>query len=201
MNHEGDRFTIYRNCNQTNNTMVAAFKWSISNWHELVDSGVLAQHRVELLEGEIIEMSPEGPMHSSTNHSVVEYFRELLGKRAVIREAHPITLDNSEPEPDIAVVRSPYTNYFVRHPYAEDIYWLVEISNKTLKLDLERKLATYARNGIMEYWVIDLVNKKLVVHTQLVGNSYTQVQNLTTGNISPQAFPDLVIRVDRMLLF
>ena len=181
--------------------MVATFKWSISDWHELVDSGVLAQHRVELLEGEIIEMSPEGPMHSSTNHSVVEYFRELLGKRAVIREAHPITLDNSEPEPDIAVVRSPYTDYFVRHPYAEDIYWLVEISNKTLKLDLERKLATYARNGIMEYWVIDLVNKKLVVHTQPVGNSYTQVQNLTTGNISPQAFRDLAIAVDRMLLF
>ena len=180
--------------------MVAAFKWSISDWHELVDSGVLAQHRVELLEGEIVETSPEDPMHSSTNHSVVEYFRELLG-RAVIREAHPITLDNSEPEPDIAVVRSPYTNYFVRHPYAEDIYWLVEISNKTLKLDLERKLATYARNGIIEYWVIDLVNKKLVVHTQPVGNSYTQVQNLTTGNISPQAFRDLAIAVDRMLLF
>jgi Uma2 family endonuclease len=64
--------------------MVAAFKWSIANWHELVESGVLAEHRVELLEGEIIEMSPEGPMHSSTNYSVVEYFRELLQDRAVI---------------------------------------------------------------------------------------------------------------------
>ena len=180
--------------------MVAAFKWSISNWHELVDSGVLAQHRVELLEGEIIECrSPEGPMHSSTNYSVAEYFRELLGKRAVIREAHPITLDNSEPEPDIAVVRSPYTDYFIRHPYARDIYWLVEISNRTLKLDLEQKSITYARNGITEYWVIDLVHKKLVVHTQPVSNSYTQIQNLTTGNISPQAFPDLAICVDRML--
>ncbi len=128
--------------------MVAAFKWSIANWHELVESGVLAEHRVELLEGEIIEMSPEGPMHSSTSYSVVEYFRELLQDRAVIREAHPVTLDNSEPEPDIAVVRSPYTDYFTHHPSPQDIYWLVEISNRTLKLDREKKSITYARNGI-----------------------------------------------------
>ena len=173
--------------------MVAAFKWSIANWHELVDSGVLAEHRVELLEGEIIEMSPEGPMHSSTNYSVVKYFRELLTNLAIIREAHPVTLDNSEPEPDIAIVRPPYTNYFTRHPDPQDIYWLVEISSSLLQLDSEQKSATYARNGIAEYWVIDLVNKQLIVHTQL--------QTLTTGTISPHAFPNLVIFLDKILLF
>lgn len=181
--------------------MVTAFKWSIADWHELVNSGVLADRRLELLEGEIIQMSPEGPMHSSINYSVVTYFRELLKERAIIREAHPITLDNSEPEPDIAVVRSPYTDYFTRHPYAEDIYWLVEISHKTLKLDLEQKSITYARNGIAEYWVIDLINNRLVVHTQPTSNSYAQIETLTTGNISPQAFPDLAIAVNKMLLF
>ncbi len=181
--------------------MVATFKWSIADWHELVDSGVLAERRVELLEGEIIQMSPEGPMHSSTNYSVVEYFKELLSDRVVIREAHPVTLDNSEPEPDIAVVRSPYTDYFTRHPFPQDIYWLVEISNRTLKLDLEKKSLTYARNGIPEYWVIDLVNKQLVVHTQPVNNSYSQIQTLTTGTVSPQAFPNLAIALDKMLLF
>lgn len=181
--------------------MVAVFKWSISDWHELVDSGVLAGHRVELLEGEIIQMSPEGPMHSSTNYSVVEYFKELLQRRAVIRESHPITLDNSEPEPDIAVVHSPYNNYFTRHPCPKDIYWLVEISNKTLKIDLEKKSAIYARNGIPEYWVIDLVNKKVIVHTQPTGNSYAQIQAHRTGILSPQAFPNIAIALDKMLLF
>jgi Uma2 family endonuclease len=83
--------------------MVSVFKWSIADWHELIESGVLAERRVELLEGEIIEISPEGAMHSSTNYSVAEYFRDLLRDRAIIREAHPITLDNSEPEPDIAI--------------------------------------------------------------------------------------------------
>ncbi|MGF1588521.1 MAG: Uma2 family endonuclease [Pleurocapsa sp.] len=180
--------------------MVATFEWSIADWHELVNSGVLAERRVELLEGEIIQMSPESPMHSSINYSVVEYFKELLQNRAVIREAHPITLDNSEPEPDIAVVRSPYTDYFTRHPFPQDIYWLVEISNRTLKLDLEMKSIIYARNGIPEYWVIDLVNKQLIVHTQPVNNSYSQIQNLTTGTVSPQTFPDLAIALEKMLL-
>ncbi|MEY4519715.1 MAG: hypothetical protein RLZZ499_2315 [Cyanobacteriota bacterium] len=181
--------------------MVSVFKWSIADWHELIESGVLAERRVELLEGEIIEMSPEGAMHSSTNYSVAEYFRDLLRDRAIIREAHPITLDNSEPEPDIAIVNSPYTNYFTRHPYPQDIYWLVEISNRTLKSDLERKSITYARNGIPEYWVIDLVNKQLVVHTQPINNSYSQIQILSAGTITPQAFPALAIALDRLLLF
>ena len=97
--------------------MVSVFKWSIVDWHELVESGVLANRRVELLEGEIIEMSSEGPIHSSTNYSVVRYLEELLQDKAVVREAHPITLDNSEPESNIAVVAAPDTNYFPRHPY------------------------------------------------------------------------------------
>jgi Uma2 family endonuclease len=181
--------------------MVSVFKWSIADWHELIESGVLAERRVELLEGEIIEMSPEGAMHSSTNYAVAEYLRDLLRAKAIIREAHPITLDNSEPEPDIAIVHSPYTNYFTRHPYPQDIYWLVDISSRTLKSDLEKKSITYARNCIPEYWVIDLINKQLVVHTQPINNSYSQIQSFTTGTITPQAFPDLAIALKQLLLF
>ncbi|MEL6440363.1 MAG: Uma2 family endonuclease [Cyanobacteria bacterium J06621_8] len=181
--------------------MVSLFKWSIADWHELVESGVLSERRVELLEGEIVEISPEEPMHSSTNYLVVEYLKELLRGSAIVREAHPVTLDNSEPEPDIAIVATPYTNYFTRHPYSQDIYWLVEISNKSLKSDLEIKSITYARNGILEYWVIDLLNKQLIVHTQPASNSYTTIQHLTTGTVSPQAFPNLAIALERLLLF
>ena len=181
--------------------MVSIFKWSIADWHELVESGILADRRVELLEGEIVEINPKEPMHSSTNYSVVEYLKELLRNQAVIREAHPITLDNSEPEPDVAVVAVPYTNYFTRHPYSQDIYWVIEISNRTLKSDLEQKSVTYARNGITEYWVIDLVNKQLIVHTQPLNNSYSQVRCLAAGTVTPQAFPQIAIALDKLLLF
>ncbi len=76
--------------------MKARYKWSISDWHQLVDTGILADKSVELLEGEIVEMSPEGIPHSYTNDSVAEYLRNKLKDIAKVRESHPVTLDNVE---------------------------------------------------------------------------------------------------------
>ena len=180
---------------------LTTYKWSIEEWHDLVDSGVLAGKRVELLEGEIIEMSPEGIPHRNTNHKIVKYLRKLLNGIAEIYESHPITLDNSEPEPDVAVVRLPESTYDTHHPYPQDIYWLIEISDKTLVKDLEQKTVTYARNGISEYWVIDLNNNKLIVHTQSQNNSYAQIIEHKTGTVSSLAFPQITISLNRLLLY
>ena len=180
---------------------LTTYKWSITEWHKLVDTGILAGKSVELLEGEIIQMSPEGIEHFYTNDSVADYLRELLRGRAKIFEAHPITLDRSEPEPDVAIVRLPKTIYRNHLPYPEDIYWLIEVSNKTLNIDLEQKAFSYARNAIREYWVIDLVNKQLVVHTQPEGDRYLQVVSSSVRVVSPQAFPDIEIPLDKLLLF
>ena len=113
----------------------------------------------------------------------------------------PLPHDNSEPEPDIAIVRLPSTIYRAHHPYAEDIYWLIEVSSRTLKIDLEQKAITYARNTIPEYWVLDLVNNQLIVHRHPQGNRYSQVVNYRVGVISPQAFPEIKIALDQLLLF
>ncbi len=180
---------------------LTTYKWSIEEWHKLVETGMLDNKPVQLLEGEIIEMSPEGIEHSYTNGSVVEYLRELFQGLAHIREAHPITLNNSEPEPDVAIVRLPKTIYRHHHPYTEDIYWLIEIAKNTLKIDLENKSRIYASNGIPEYWVIDLINKKLVVYTQTQNNSYTQITEYKNGVISSQSFPEISIALDQLLLF
>jgi Uma2 family endonuclease len=181
--------------------MVASFKWSIEDWHELVESGVLETKAVQLLEGEIVEMSPEGIPHSYTNRNVVKYLRNLLDGLAEVIQAQPITLDNSEPQPDVTIARLPETIYKQHHPYPEDIYWLIEISNRTLKLDKTQKSKTYARNGIPEYWIIDLINQKLIVYTQLQGDRYNQVQEFTTGTFIPQAFPNKKISLNKLLLF
>ena len=180
---------------------ITTYKWSIEEWHELVDLGAVAGKPVELLNGEIIKVSPEGIEHSYSNQSIADYLRILLQDRAYIRNAHPITLDNSEPEPDIAIVRLPASIYKQHHPYADNIYWLIEVSKNTLKIDLETKSAIYARNGIPEYWVIDLVNKKLIVHTQPNNDFYIQVKELTSGTIAPLSFPNLNIDLERLLLF
>ena len=180
---------------------VTTYKWSIEEWHELVDSGLLEGKSIEFLEGEIIEVSPEGVEHSYTNDSVVKYLRSVLADIADVKESHPITLDNSEPEPDIAIVRLPESIYRNHHPYPQDIYCLIEISNRTLIKDLNQKIITYARNGIPEYWVIDLVNKKLIVHTQVNDRGYAQIDEYKTGTVSTLAFPNIAIALEKLLLF
>ena len=100
--------------------MAALVKWSIDDYHLMIKSGVSNNRACELLEGEIIAVSPESPLHEFINDSIAEYLRKQLQRKAKVFEAHPITLDNSEP--DISIVRLPNTNYLNRHPYPEDIY-------------------------------------------------------------------------------
>lgn len=180
---------------------VTTYKWTLKQWHKLVGTGVLAGQNVEFIEGEIIEMSPEGVPHSFTNQSIANYLRELLDKTAIVIERYPITLDNSEPQPDITIVRHPRDIYRTHHPYPEDIYWLIEISNSTLQFDRETKAKIYARNKIKEYWIVDLINQKLIVHTSPNGDSYSTINQCQTGKISPEAFPNLNISLDKLLLF
>ena len=178
--------------------MKTLYKWSVEDYHQIIESGVLEGKSVELLEGEIIAVSPEKPIHSSKIDTVADYLRNVLQGKAKVGEAHPITLDNSEPEPDIAIVRFDDNNYASHHPYPQDIYWLVEVSNSTLA-NLEEKPITYARNGIVEYWVIDLPNNKLWVFTQPKQNGYANKKEVVAGNISPVSFPDLNIKIGRLL--
>ena len=179
--------------------MKTLYKWSVEDYHQIIESGVLEGKSVELLEGEIIIVSPEKPIHSSRIDTVADYLRSILQGKAKVREAHPITLDNSEPEADIAIVRFDSNNYASHHPYPQDIYWLIEISNSTLAKDLEEKSLTYARNGIAEYWVIDLPHSKLWVFTQPQQNSYVNKQEIVAGNINPVLFSDVNIEINKLL--
>lgn len=75
-------------------------KWSVEDYHRLIDTGIISQRQVELIAGEIIEMSPEGPLHAFVTEGFAKYLQSLLQDLALVREAHPITLDDSEPQPD-----------------------------------------------------------------------------------------------------
>ena len=179
---------------------INTYKWSVSDWHQLVNLGVLDGKSVQLLNGEIVEMSPEGIPHSFTTRNVGDYLRDLFKGIAYISESHPITLDNSEPEPDIAIVRLPKTIYSQHHPYPEDIYFLIEVSKTTLQFDLEVKAKIYAQNNIFEYWIIDLVNKQLIVHTKPKGDRYQQIVKYKSGVISPEAFENVIVDLSRLIV-
>ena len=178
---------------------IVTAKWSLQDYHQMIDTGLLDNRQVELLCGEIIEMSPEGVSHSFYGTEVGEYLRQLLGGRAKIREAHPITLpNNSEPEPDIAIVKMPATLYRDRHPHPEDIFWLIEISNSTLVKDLGMKKDIYADAGIAEYWVMNLQESVLVVFRDLTASGYQSETRLNSGTISPLTFPDISIEIQSL---
>ena len=179
-------------------TLITA-KWSLDDYHQMIESGLLAERSLELINGEIIEVSPEGVAHSFYCRGTAKYLRSILGNRAEVSEAHPITLPNdSEPEPDIAIVRTPDTLYQTRHPFPEDIFWLIEIANSTLAKDLGVKRDLYAQAGIPEYWVMNLQTSELVVFRDLIDNKYRSEIFLNDGNISPLAFPDISIDISRL---
>jgi Uma2 family endonuclease len=177
-----------------------AYKWSIDRYHQIIAAGILEDRSVELLQGEIIVMSPEGESHAYYNTEVADYLRELLGNRAKIRDAKPITLPNdSEPAPDIAIVKLLGAVYLEHHPYVDDIFWLIEFANTTLKKDLGVKKEIYAAAGIPEYWVVNLQATELKVFRDLIDGKYCEELTLTDGSIQPRLFPDIIVEVQRLL--
>ncbi|MBE9078330.1 Uma2 family endonuclease [Romeria aff. gracilis LEGE 07310] len=175
--------------------MTALAKWTVDDYHRLIDSGILSQRRVELLQGDLIEMAPEGPGHAYTTESGTSYLRAQLKHRAVVREAHPITLAQSEPQPDIAVVQPPRDRYRERHPSAAEIFWLIEVAQSTLAYDLGEKKRVYATAGIPEYWVIDLANRQIFRFSDPLGETYGTELRVSQGSLRPVAFPELDLQV------
>lgn len=179
---------------------VTLAKWTIDEYHSMIESGLLDHRRVELLRGKIVEMSPEGEAHAYFSSEAEDYLRALLGDRATVRSGKPITLpDDSEPEPDIAIVQKMGREYLAHHPYPENIFWLIEYSNSSLDKDLNIKTKIYAAVGITEYWVVNLKKRQLIIFREPQETEYSSKSTLSAGVIYPQAFPDLVIEVNRII--
>ncbi|MBR8828133.1 MAG: Uma2 family endonuclease [Gomphosphaeria aponina SAG 52.96 = DSM 107014] len=179
--------------------MIALAKWSVEDYHQIVKTGIMSDRRVELLDGKILEMSPEAPLHRRINDSVAEYLRDKFTGVAKVYESHPITLTDSEPEPDIALVKLPVSEYKSRHPYPSDIYLLIEISDTTLEKDLNQKQNIYAQAGILEYWVIDVKAKKLIVFQNPSTDNYELKQTYRKGEITTLAFEEISLSVTKLI--
>lgn len=177
-------------------------KWTLDQYHRMIAAGILDDCRVELLQGEIVEMSPEGEPHAFYSTNTRDYLIRRLGERALVRDSKPITLSavRSEPEPDLAVVQPLGREYLKHHPYPENIFWIIEFSNTSLKTDLDSKAKVYAAAGIPEYWVVNLQLMELVVMREpLYGEYQSQTISSSSGVICPLAFPDLEIAVEQLV--
>lgn len=182
-------------------SLLAPYRWTVDRYHRAVEAGVFEGQPLELLDGVLVEMSPEEIPHAGLSSDAADYLRAQLGNRAKVREAKPITLPNdSEPEPDIAIVRPLGEVYKTeRHPTVADIFWVMEYANTSLEKDLEIKDKIYAAAGISEYWVVNLKARSLIVFRQPENGVYQSCITLTNGTLCPECFPDLSLDLDRLL--
>ncbi|OLP18497.1 hypothetical protein BST81_10480 [Leptolyngbya sp. 'hensonii'] len=171
-------------------------RWTVEEYHRMLVTGILtSDDRVELLDGQIIEMVPQDPPHAATTSSFGNDLVILFADKAWVRQQLPITIaPNSEPEPDIAVVKIDSRRYRNRHPIPEDIYLVIEVADTTLNYDRKRKAKVYAEANIPEYWIVDVNQQQLLVFRVPQGDVYQVEQVLGVNDtIAPIAFPEVVI--------
>ena len=175
----------------------AGRRFTIDEYLALGEAGILAkEERIELLDGEIIQMAPIGNRHRSSVNWSAHLMHEAIGRRAMVQVQAPIQLDDfTMPEPDIAVIRRRSVNDLAP-VLPSDVYLLVEVADSSLEFDLGEKLARYAAAGIPEVWVANLRAGELVVNTEPEGTAYANVRVIPLdGTVSPQAFPDVVLEL------
>jgi len=149
---------------------------TVEEYMRMGEAGVFAPDaRLELIEGEIIEMAPIGPPHASTVSILNRLFVRQSGDDAFVWIQNPMILgERSMPQPDIALLKSRVDDYSTRHPVPADILLAVEVSDSTLAFDLKRKAPLYARFAVVEYWVVDVNTPAVIVHRQPSANGYAE---------------------------
>lgn len=174
--------------------------WSRVEYEKLVASGVFGPgDRVELLEGEVIDMTPEKSRHAAAVDLVAEALREAFGASHTIRVQHPLAISGtSEPQPDVAVVTGTARDYVDQHPTSAAL--VVEVSDSSLDYDRTKKARAYAQAGIAEYWIVNLVEGVVEVHCEPRAEGYGEVDRLTSGDtVSPRAASHGAVAVSDLL--
>ena len=158
------------------NTTVALEKKLLScdDYHAMIAAGILDEYdKVELINGELIYMSPIGPKHGGVINRINNLLQELLKGFAIIAVQNPVTLAPfSEPEPDLALLKPRHDFYSDAHPVPEDIFLLIEVADTTLEKDRVVKAPLYAKAGIPLYWIVNLPELQLEIYSQPAGGQY-----------------------------
>ncbi|MCL1471172.1 Uma2 family endonuclease [Argonema antarcticum] len=176
--------------------------FTVKEYHLMVDAGILKEDdRVELIKGEIVQMSPIGRFHAACVKRLNELFVSRLAQLITVGVQDPIELDdNSEPQPDLALLRRRADFYQSGHPQPEDILLIVEVADTTVESDREVKIPLYASSGIMEVWLVNIPAECIEVYRQPSANGYQNVQVFGRGqSIFVETFPDVNFTVDEIL--
>jgi Uma2 family endonuclease len=177
-------------------------RFSVDDYERMIRSGILDENdNVELIQGEIIEKMAKGDPHCASVKKTNELFVFRFRGRATIGNQDPIRLGDSEPEPDITLLKFEADFYGSRKPLSQDVLLLIEVADSSLDFDRDIKLPIYAEAGIQEYWIVNLLEDKIEVYRdpQLAGR-YATVLTFTRGQqIECLAFPGEAFEVAEIL--
>lgn len=165
-------------------TEVAKRLINVDEYYKMAEVGILKPgDRVELINGEIYEMSPVSSRHGSIVKKLGKLLNSLFGDSVLIGVQDPIGIDqHNEPEPDISILKFREDFYSSAHPGPADVLMVIEVAGSSLKLDRETKKPLYASCGIPEYWIVELDAKAIEVYTYPDGKDYSSHQRLRPGD-------------------
>ena len=175
---------------------VSRHRLTLDAYHRLGQAGVLGEDdRVELLEGQLVDMSPIAPRHALAVDALNELLLAAVAGRAGVRVQNPIELDDTtEPQPDIALVRRPWRGYPHSHPQPGDIFLLIEVADTSLETDSGAKQELYATAGIPELWVVDLTTDSVVTYRNPGSAGYGSVTRIEpSGVLEVKELPGVAI--------
>lgn len=176
--------------------------FTTDEYHRMAEAGILTEEdRVELIEGEIVRMSPIGSRHAASTDRLTALFSRRLGRRAIVRVQSPIELDHhSEPQPDLAILKPRADFYAGHHPRPRDVLLLVEVVDASTRHERGWKVALYARAGIVEVWVVDLTRGTIEICQRPAKGTYRIRAVVARGRrVSAAAFPRVAFRVREIL--
>jgi Uma2 family endonuclease len=169
-------------------------RFTVAEYYRMAEAGILGEDdRVELIEGEIIQMSPVGTRHVAFVITLNNLLAVRLAGHAFISPQNPVQLsDDTEPQPDLTVLRpQPYKAHKID---AHDVMLLIEVADTSLRYDRTTKLRLYARAGIPEYWIVDCTTESVEVYRDPTPGGYRGVARVSgTATLTPQAFPDVTL--------
>jgi Uma2 family endonuclease len=175
--------------------------FTVDEYYRMADAGILTQFdRLELIDGEIIEMSPIGDRHSGCVLRATTFFTRSFGERALVSVQNPLRLSRyTEVQPDIVILK-PRADFYSGRYRPEDVVLLVEVAETTLRYDRNVKLPRYAAAGIAEVWIEDLTNNSVIVSREPLADRYnTELTFHRNDSVSPVAFPEAIFKVEDLL--
>lgn len=177
-------------------------RFTVTDYYRMAKAGILKEcDRVELIEGEVVQMPPIGDRHALSVNEVNYVFTARLLGNATVSVQNPVRLSTySEPVPDIAIIAGQPRDYAGRHPGPEDVLLIIEVALTTLSYDRRRKLPLYAQVGIPETWIVNLRARRLEIYREPVDGRYTQTTVLGPEEMAtPVRLPAVQVNVRDIL--